>query len=262
VSGGTALVVASASDPDAGHVGDRLEELGYRLQVVHRDDELMPRDAAAVGPVDVAVLLGSDWSVADPLDHDHVARECALVRSLVERAVPMLGICYGAQLVAHALGGSVARAPRAEVGWVDVRTDVPDLVPHGPWAAFHTDVIAPPPGAEVVARNACGVQAYTLPGVLAVQFHPEVRAEVLDGWAARYPGLLAECGLDRAALAVDSARYAASARRRAHALVDAFLAREVTQRRPGRVRARSGRRGVGRQPVSRDPPVTGRAPPC
>jgi GMP synthase (glutamine-hydrolysing) len=223
-----ALVVASAGDADAGHVGDRLQDNGFRLHVVHRDDDALTAQAAALGTVDVAVLLGSDWSVADPLDHDHVARECALVQSLVERAVPLLGICYGAQLVAHAMGGSVARAPRAEVGWVDVRSDVPDLVPHGPWAAFHTDVITPPRGAEVMARNACGVQAYSLPGVLAVQFHPEVRAEVLDGWAARYPGLLAECGLDRAALALQSARYAASARLRAHALVDAFVTRART----------------------------------
>lgn len=220
-----ALVVASAGDADAGHVGERLTDKGFGLHVLHRDDDGLTAQAAALGTVDVAVLLGSDWSVADPLDHEHVARECALVRSLVEKSVPVLGICYGAQLVAHAFGGSVTRAPRAEVGWVDVRSDAPELVPHGPWAAFHTDVITPPPQATVLARNACGVQAYALPGVLAVQFHPEVRAAVLDGWASRYPGLLAECGLDRAALALQSTRHSADARRRAHLLVDAFVAR-------------------------------------
>jgi GMP synthase-like glutamine amidotransferase len=225
MSAGAALVVASASDADAGFVGERLVELGFALHVLHRDDDDLTGRATALGEVALAVLLGSAWSVADPLDNDHVARECALVRRLVDDAVPVLGICYGAQLLAHALGGSVARAPRAEVGWVAITTDDTDVVPAGPWATFHTDVVTPPPEATVLARNACGVQAYALPGVLAVQFHPEVRPEVLGGWAARYPGLLDECGLDQAALEADSARYADDARRRAHALVDGFLAR-------------------------------------
>jgi GMP synthase-like glutamine amidotransferase len=226
VSRRTALVVASSSDADPGHVGERLEQAGYDLHVVLRDARDLPRQLADLDVADhvaLALLLGSPWSVADPLDDDHVARECALVRSLGGAGIPVLGICYGAQLLAHALGGSVARAPRAEVGWIEVTSEDAALVPEGPWLAFHTDVIAAPPQAEVVARNSFGVQAFALPGVLGVQFHPEVRPEVLAGWVARFPGLLLECGLDGAALVAEVHARSDESRRGAYTLVDAFL---------------------------------------
>jgi len=63
-------------------------------------------------PDDVAMvlLLDSEWSVVDPVRPDVLAAETELVRSAQEAGVPVLGLCYGAQVVAHALGGDVARA--------------------------------------------------------------------------------------------------------------------------------------------------------
>ena len=94
-------------------------------------------------------------------------------------------------------------------GFVPVDSEDEHLVPTGPWPRFHVDVVAPPADARVLARNACGVQAFLLPGVLAVQFHPEVRPATLDDWARRFQARARE----------------PSARAAAYALVDAFLDR-------------------------------------
>lgn len=220
-----ALVVANAYDADAGYVGDRLQQRGFDLRPVRRDRGETPTTVTRDDRPDLILLLGSAWSVHAPVDRRAVEAECALVRSAVTADVPLLAICYGAQVVAHALGGSVSAAARPEAGLIDVETDDPELVPPGPWTGFHSDVLRAPPSATVVARNGCGDQAFVLPRLLAVQFHPEVRPHVLDDWAGRYPAVLAESGLDRAALLAQSRSREGEARAAAYALVDAFLAR-------------------------------------
>jgi GMP synthase-like glutamine amidotransferase len=219
-----ALVVANARDTDSGYVGERLVQRGYRLRTVLRESGAVPTTVAAAGDPGLVLLLGSEWSVAAPVDDEALQAECALVRDAMELGVPLLALCYGAQVVAHATGGRVAPAARPEIGLVHVVSDAPAVVAAGPWMEFHTDALEPPSTATVLARNDCGVQAFALPGVLGVQFHPEVRPEVLDDWAGRFPDLVAGAGLDRAAL-VDAARGREDASRAAaHALVDGFLA--------------------------------------
>lgn len=223
----TALFVANSTDIDAGYVGERLLRRGYARRTALRDQGGLPEDLA---DVDAVVLLGSDWSVHSPVDPVALAAECELVRTAQATGVPVLGLCYGAQVVAHALGGSVSLAAVPEVGFVEVITDDEALVPAGPWAQFHLDVVEPPPDARVVAQNACGTQAFVLPGVLAVQFHPEVRPETLDDWSRRFPELLVEAGLDRATLVAEARDREPAARSAAYALVDAFLDRVGPQR--------------------------------
>ncbi len=220
---GRLLVVGSSADPEAGYVGERFEQRGFTLDPVFRDrgetPSVVPSDVRAV------LLLGSDWSVAAPADPEAVAVECALVRSATQGRVPVLGLCYGAQLLAHATGGRVSVAARPEVGLVTVETVDEQLVPSGPWWAFHTDVLEPPPEARVVARNGCGIQAFTLPGSLGVQFHPEVLPATLDDWFGRFPALLDAVGADRAALVEQAWSREKESRAAAHALVDRFCER-------------------------------------
>ena len=218
----TALVVANSTDTDPGYVGERLVERGYTMRTVLRDRGEVPTDLAGV---DSVVLLGSGWSVHSPVDPSALAAECDLVRSACSAGVPVLALCYGAQVVAHALGGRVSLAAHPEIGFVEVATDDEDLVPAGPWAGFHSDVVEAPPDAQVVARNGCGTQAFLLPGVLAVQFHPEVVPATLDDWSRRLPGLLVEAGLDRETFVAEAREREPAARSAAFALVDAFLDR-------------------------------------
>jgi GMP synthase (glutamine-hydrolysing) len=227
----SALVVANASDADAGFVGERLEQRGYTLRTVLREDG--PPRLTEAGPVDLLLLLGSEWSVHAPVDPEARDVECRLVRSARAAGVPVLALCYGAQIVAHALGGRVTRSTEPEAGLVTVCSHDEDLVPAGPWSAFHVDVIDPPPGAHVVASNRFGAQAFELPGVLAVQFHPEVRPDKLADWSSRFPELLAAAGLDRDEVVEQARVREPQARAAACTLVDSFLARSAAGVRPG-----------------------------
>ena len=63
----------------------------------------------------------------------------------------MFGICYGAQLLAHAFGGAVRRSATPEIGWYEVDSEIPDVIATGPWLQWHYDVVDVPPGATRLA---------------------------------------------------------------------------------------------------------------
>ena len=176
-----ALLIANADDADPGLVGARLRHHGFAFTECHRErvDEWPDLDGH-----DLVLLLGSEWSVYWPHVADNVAVEAALIRSAQERGVPQLGICFGNQSMAHALGGTVERAREPEIGWYDIVTDVPEAIAPGPWLQWHGDVVTVPPHAEELARSPIGPQAWRLGRSLAVQFHPEATESMLARWTA------------------------------------------------------------------------------
>jgi len=129
------------------------------------------------------VPLGARWPVYDEaLRRTWVGAEIQFVRDAADAGVALLGVCFGGQLLAQAFGGSVARAVVPEIGWYDVETHKPDLVPGGPWFQWHFDRWTLPPGATEIARTANASQAFVLGRALALQFHPELDLKLLDIW--------------------------------------------------------------------------------
>jgi GMP synthase-like glutamine amidotransferase len=148
----------------------------------------------------------------------------------------VLGICFGGQVLATAVGGTVSRAPIPEVGWVSVASDEPALIDAGPWLQWHYDRFTLPPEVPVLARTAAANQAFTYGRALGVQFHPEVNEAVLESWlAVDNSAELAAAGIDATAL-IDQARTLADgAAARAHGLVRRFtldIARRPTRPLP------------------------------
>ena len=215
-----ALVIANTGDDDAGYVGERLTEHGYELVIGYRDKPNLPQ---SIDGYDLLVMLGSDWSVYWDQVRNDVERESALVRESADRELPILAICYGAQLASHALGGSVERADSVEIGWFDIATTEPDLIPSGPWFEYHIDKFTPPPNAEVIAQTPAGPQAYRLGRMLALQFHPEVSPQIIRRWGTSSPDDAVKYGVDFESVFAQSDAVEADARRRCHELVDAFL---------------------------------------
>jgi len=214
-------VIANHGDDDAGHVGERLVQRGFDLEIFHRDGD----GEIDLHDVDLLVMLGSDWSVYWEKVANHVGREADAVRAAAHSETPVLGICYGGQLMSHALGGSVERAHRTEIGWYDVSSEDVELAPPGLWFEYHVDKFTPPLGAEVFASTDAGPQAYRLGRMLALQFHPEVSTEIIRRWGRDAATDAAEHGVDLEAMYRQSEELAEQNRQRCFALVDAFLDR-------------------------------------
>lgn len=215
------LHVQHQADCPPGLLGDRLAMLGAEQHVVDA------REARHLDPTDfdLVVPLGSDDSAADE-SVEYLRGEWALLERAVQAQVPVLGICFGAQLLCRVLGGTVAPAPGGpEIGWLRVDTHEPGLVEPGPWLVWHLDVMEPGPDSVVVARTDVGVQAFSHGPHVGVQFHPEATIASVRIWAEHYRGSLDRLGIDPAGLLAETVERAGAARGRLAALVDRVLAR-------------------------------------
>jgi GMP synthase-like glutamine amidotransferase len=195
-------------------VGEWAAARGADLDVLHAPVVSAwpdPGDASAV------VSLGSDRSVHASTD-PWIAAQVGFLRATHAAGVPVLGICFGGQALAAALGATVSRAPETELGWIDV--DGEDGY-GGRWFTWHEDVFDLPAGATELARAASGPQAFAVGASVGLQFHPEVTPAIVDDWLA---GARDEVP-DPEPIRAETAGTVGAARERAFALMDRIAAR-------------------------------------
>lgn len=198
-----------------------LDERGipYEIHRTYGGEPMPAPDAYAF-----VASLGSNRNPRDT-DDPAVAAELVFLRAAIERDVPILGLCFGGQALAVALGGEVEPAPVPELGWTEIETDEPELVPPGPWLEWHYERFTTPPGATEIARTEHATQAFRHGRHLGVQFHPESTVEIVAHWAASDRERLAALGLgDGSELIAATDEERAAARAAAFVCFDGFLA--------------------------------------
>ncbi len=168
---------------------------------------------------ELVVSLGSDASIADATE-DWIAPELRFLRDTHEAGVPILGICFGSQALAKALGGEVAHAPRIALEWSQLESDDRELIAPGPWLRWHEDVLTVPPGAREIARADGVPLAFAHGRSVGLQFHPEVDAALADAWIEGFKRKLIERAVDEAELRRQVAIAAPGAPARAYELFD------------------------------------------
>jgi GMP synthase-like glutamine amidotransferase len=217
-----ALAIGNGNDFDTGFVGHRFREHGYVFTECDREH---PDEWPALDGIDLVLTLGSEWHVYEPATARPVEAEAALLRDVVARDVPLFAICFGAQVLSRARGGTVGRLPVPVIGWVDVAVDGDGGIPTGPWMEWHHDVFTVPAGFVELARSPAGPELVRGGRGVATQFHPEATETMIARWL-RMGGaaqLRAEGGDPDALLAETRANVELSGPRSA-ALVDWFLA--------------------------------------
>ena len=146
-----------------------------------------------VDDVSALVFLGGTMSVND--GHPWLGEEMALIRTAAARDLPMLGHCLGSQLIAKALGATVAPMAAKEIGWHRVlRLDNPvarDWLGAAPETfellIWHHDAFTLPPGAApLYSSEHCAEQAYAIGNTVATVAHPEVTSGMLQEWLRIY----------------------------------------------------------------------------
>lgn len=213
------LILQHEEPTPPGLVTEWLDRHGASVETFRIDIDDRDVDPASY---DLVVSLGSEFAAFDDTK-PFVPREASLLRQAVDADVPVLGLCFGGQMLARVLGGEVFRSHDAEIGWLPVRSSDPDLVPEGPWFQWHFDSFTVPPGATLIAESDVGPQAFTSGRSLGLQFHPEVTQEIMDDWVRVYRHELDDDGVDPDGLLEETHRRIADSNRMARQLLDRYL---------------------------------------
>lgn len=220
-----------------GPIWAAFEKHGYEIErflVVPEKDYAAPNIEAAFpnfSDFDVIVPMGAPYGA---YEDDRIGKwllpELAALKAAHNEGTPIFGICFGGQLMARALGGSVARSPRAELGWIEIESDDKTFIPTGPWFEYHWDRWTLPKGALEIARTEIASQAFVMGRTLGVQFHPEIDPEVLEEWLAMEGGCaeVEGVGVNVDQLRKQTKEIQPESDRRAFELVDTFLRRVTT----------------------------------
>ncbi len=174
-----------------GYLGDFLDREDIPWELVCIDaNRPVPADVDAVSGL---VFMGAAVGVNDDLPWiDH---ELDLIRKAHEAGIPMMGICFGGQLISKALGGAVTRGEGMEIGWYPLYRLSSNN--HDGWLAglpvefdtfhWHADTFSMPPGSQPLLMSDCYKnQGYVMGDHLGMQFHLEMTVEMVEAWIDKY----------------------------------------------------------------------------
>jgi GMP synthase-like glutamine amidotransferase len=161
-------------------------------------------------PPDWIVVMGGPMGVHDEAEFPWLLSEKRALEAALKRGAAVLGVCLGAQLLAHVLGAEVSRNPDKEIGWFPVdlaaeaaktwlgRAFPPRFTPFH----WHGDTFSLPAAAVALGGSAaCKNQGFLYrENVLGLQFHPEITADALSG-------LIRNCGDELAVAGTARGRF-------------------------------------------------------
>jgi GMP synthase (glutamine-hydrolysing) len=162
---------------------------GYVLNKVQAPEDPIPQSAIEFSAI---ILLGGPMSVYDGIPY--LSKEQILIRDAFRRNIPVLGVCLGSQLIAGALGGTVYRGAKKEIGWYNVKITDKGLdnlfkdFEQKELGVFqwHGDTYILPRDAVVLAYSDLYPQAFKIGSAYGLQFHLEVTADMIKVWTEEY----------------------------------------------------------------------------
>jgi GMP synthase (glutamine-hydrolysing) len=223
------IIVRNESPDPGGSVLEELEREGLQVRFVdvHRGQQLPDTEAVAG-----IVVFGGVQHADDYESHPYLKEERDLLGDATQRGVPVLGICLGGQLLALAMGASLAPAAVREFGYTPIvptaegrRDPVMSVWEPGDRVFhWHEDTFEIPEGATLLlegerVRNQGFRYGETAWGV---QFHPEVTASVIEGWLAVSGDTQAKWGKTPDQIRDEGRRYLAREEDRARSMVRRF----------------------------------------
>ena len=154
-------------------LGEWAKERGHKIKRFYREENW---NEAELLESDLVIVFGSPNSVSTGFIHPTAEKEIQMVKSRLDADQPFFGICYGAQVMARALGGEVERRNEKNIGYKQISTN--QNFDNGGWVLWHEDFISPASlenkeGIEILGTDAGAVIAFKNKRATAVQFHLE-----------------------------------------------------------------------------------------
>jgi GMP synthase-like glutamine amidotransferase len=189
------LVIQNVAIEGPGVIGPAMAAAGWELDTRMMADRRVALPSSLRG-YQVLIILGGPMNVYELEAYPYLRQVDELVAQGLERELPMLGLCLGAQILAKNLGATVVRNRVPEIGWYPVQltpqgrksplfAGLPERFPVFQW---HEDRFHIPEGAlHLATTDACAEQAFSHGGrVFGLQFHPEVTTPMVISWLAAY----------------------------------------------------------------------------
>jgi len=227
-----ALAIRHVEFEDCGTLTDVLQARGFELRYVDAGQEdLAGVDACAP---ELLIGLGGPASVYDAPRQPWLADELNLFERRLRADKPLLGICFGAQVLSQALGARVYAARVKELGWKPLKLTpagehsfVQPLGPqHTSMLHWHGDIFDLPRGAILLASTDEAPNQIYQHGdsVLAFQCHPEIRVSEMDSWLIGYADeVAAATGTSAEELRADTLRFGPALARQAATVFEHWL---------------------------------------
>ena len=183
------LSIIHQDDAASGVFADALAERGDELTEWSISNGAEP--PAPAESYDAVLVFGGAMHVDQEHRHHWLRDEDALLRALLDRRIPVLGVCLGAQLVAKALGARVGPLASPQIGWFDIEqtreadddpvfAELPRSFSSFQWHSYAFEL---PANAVPLARDSVCLQAYRAgESAWGIQFHAEVTKESVDDW--------------------------------------------------------------------------------
>lgn len=224
------LFLQNCAEEGIGIFGWRLQELYLPWVTVHAyaGENLPPLDLH-----DAIIVGGTPISVNEIERHDFLAAEASWLREAIDLGMPVLGICFGAQLLARLLGAGVKKNPVTEIGTSPVRltaAGLSDPIFQGfpkafPAFLWHNDTFDIPPwGLRLATGRDCPNQGFRMGSTVGLQFHLEVTAPEAGRWAEAYAHELQATGQSKERVTRECLEHQPLMTELAGKLLDNFLA--------------------------------------
>ena len=153
----------------------------------------MPPDFSSI---DAVISLGGPMNVYEEEPYPFLKEENEFLQKVVEKEIPLLGVCLGSQLIAKAVGAKVKKSPVKEIGWFEValteegKSDslFQGIDPTLCVFQWHEDTFDIPAGGKLLATSqGCPHQAFKVgSGAYGLQFHVEITDQDIAAWVDAY----------------------------------------------------------------------------
>ncbi|MBU2967321.1 type 1 glutamine amidotransferase [Amphritea sp. 2_MG-2023] len=178
-----ALVLQNSTSSGLGILEDILLD-EYCIYTDIRDARKENLAKLDVSKYELVIILGSGHSVYED-QLPWITEEKVFTKKLLEIQKPLLGICFGGQMIAAAMGASVTPTGKMTCGWL-TNNEYKNEAWMGPWLRWHGDTFSLPAGANLLAKDGEVIQGFQVGSAVAIQFHPEVNHNIISKWHTQY----------------------------------------------------------------------------